>query len=144
MQTKLFPEEVLEKEPTADELLSEKDKNGRPLWVEPKMSFRFSIKFEGLDIPDYLFRRYKMYNDGEILIFEASLYETVDYTLSPVDFFKIFNVTVSFLDATGAVVSSWNFNIEGLSFDNSGDYGKEDLMTHNFKFEVNKKSFKIK
>ena len=129
---------VEEKEPTAEELLSQKKENGDPVWLEPKMSFRFKIEFKGIKIPDYLFRKFKLYNDGEKLIFETSLYETLSVSFSPIDFFKIFDIEVYFLDPTGEKVSSWQFSIE-----TSGNYGENELLIHKFKFEVNKKTFKI-
>ena len=114
-----------------------------PLYEEPKMAFRFHIKLHGLEIQEHLFRGYKLYNDEDKLIFETSFYETISKNFNPLDIFKIHKVKVSFLDPTGVDVSSWNFSVKGTSFENSGDYGKSELMTHKLKFEVNKKTFKI-
>jgi len=126
-----------------DAEFSSNPRSEKPLWVEPKMSFRFKIRFKGLDIPDFLFRKYKMYNEAEKLIFETSIYETIDFSLNPTDFFKILEIELIFVDATGKNISSWEFFAEGISFETEGDYGKSDIMFHNFKFEVNKKTFKL-
>lgn len=118
--------------------------SGVPVYQEPKMGFRFTIKFEGLDIPEHLFRGYKLYNDADQLMFETSFYETLDKNFNPLDFFKIYDVKVTFLDPTGLGASSWNFSVKGIAFENVGDYGKSELFVHKFVFEVDKKSFEVK
>ena len=75
------PESVTEEETLPARRFSLEDdksevKTEKPEWVEPKMKFRFRVQFSGMEIPDYLFRKYKLYNDGEKLIFETSIYET--------------------------------------------------------------------
>lgn len=131
----------LPKEQNAE--FSNNPRSEKPLWVEPKMKFRFKIHFKGLDIPEFLFRKYKMYNEADKLIFETSIYETIDFSLNPIDFFKILEMELIFVDATGKDTSSWEFAAEGISFETEGDYGKSDIMFHSFKFEINKKTFKL-
>ena len=57
--------------------------------VEPAKTNRFIIKIKGADIPEYLFKNYKIYNEGEELILTTEFYETVEYTFNPSDFFNI-------------------------------------------------------
>jgi hypothetical protein len=111
--------------------------------MEPKLTNRFNLGFMGMDVPEYLFRGYKLYNDADKLIFETSFYETVSFTSNPVDFFKIYGVNVLFLEPTGQVASSWVFDVEGISFETEANYKDAELLTFKFKFEVNKKSFRV-
>ena len=110
---------------------------------EPKMKFRFNIRFHGLDVPSFLFRNYKMYNDEEKLVFETSFYETVEHSFNPLSFYKVYDVEIDFLDGVGKKISGWKFAVNGISFETSGDYSSDDLMTYSFKFEVDKKTFII-
>ena len=57
--------------------------------VEPLKKNRFLIHFENVDIPSTSFRDFEVYNQGEDIIFETSIWETVHYTFNPLDVFKI-------------------------------------------------------
>ena len=57
--------------------------------VEPLKKNRFLITFENTQIPCYLFRNFNLYNEGDKLIFETSIWETVQFTLNPLDIFNI-------------------------------------------------------
>jgi hypothetical protein len=107
---------------------------------EPQKQNRFIIRTEGVDVPPYLFRDYKLYNDGSELIFETKFFETVNYTFNPADFFKISGVTLEFLDPTGAIINELSFEVKGSNFEQIGDYSSDELKVNKMKFivDVNK------
>ena len=73
--------------------------------VEPLKSNRFIIKFnKEVTVPEYLFRNFKIYNEGEKLIFKTKMYQTVNYSFNPADLFKITAVKIEYLDPVGEVV----------------------------------------
>jgi hypothetical protein len=113
--------------------------------IEPAKNCRFIIKLTGTDIPEYLFRKYKIHNEGEELIFTTEFYETVNYTFNPADFFNIVSVDISYLDPTGEVHNGLTFNIKGSNFKKIGDYSDIDnLTTIKLRFVIDVKTIKLK
>ena len=107
-----------------------------PQPVEPKKANRFLIKLDGTDIPEYLFRSYHFYNEGDKLFFETKFYETVNYTFNFKDFFNIVGVSLIHLDPIGEEIVTITFDVKTSTFDQKGDYGDDGLLTTEFKFEV--------
>jgi hypothetical protein len=107
-----------------------------PEAIEPKTTNRFKIDLIGINIPDYLFRKYKIYNDGSKIMFETSFFESIHYTFNPSDFFNIKSVKLQQVDATGVCIGGLTFDVKNLNFSNIGDYGKDELLTYHFIFEV--------
>lgn len=114
-----------------------------PKLVEPKKTNRWIIKPNGVNIPEYTFSTYKLYNDGDKLMFETSCYETVMNHINPVELFKFHGITLQYLDPTGEIVGGFTFDIKSLNFSSSGSYKDDNLLTYNFVIEVNIKSFKM-
>lgn len=115
-----------------------------PKAVEPLMSNRFIIKFnEEVTIPEYLFRNFKIYNEGEILVFKTEMYQTVNYSFNPADLFKMTSVTIYYLDPIGEVVNGLTFNLKGSNLFYKNDYGKDDLSIVKFQFVVDVESMKL-
>lgn len=108
--------------------------------VEPLKENRFLINIIGTEIPSYLFRNYKMYNEGEELIFETSFFETVNFTFNPSDFFNITGVVLDFLDPTGAVCGGLVFDVKGSNFMRKQKYSNDDLQITKLRFVVEKKT----
>ena len=80
--------------------------------VEPLKKNNFLINFENTSIPNFLFRNFNLYNEGEKLIFETSIWETVQYTFNPLEIFNLLTVKLEFLDPAGETVSGLIFDIE--------------------------------
>lgn len=112
-------------------------------YVEPKKSNRFLIKFEGSDVPEFLFKNYHFYNEGDKLFFETKFYETVNYTFNPKDFFSIIGVSLTHLDPTGSEIEVITFDVKTSTFDQKGDYAIDDLLMTEFKFEVDINTIKM-
>lgn len=104
---------------------------------EPLKTNRWLIEFEGMNIKPYLFRKYKIYNEGENMIFTTEFLETVLDTINPKEFFNIVGVKIQYLDPTGAVVNGLQFDIKGMNFEQKMSYGKDKFKTTKLKFIIN-------
>ena len=69
--------------------------------IEPLKNNRFLITFEDVNVPQYFFRNYEMFNEGEEMIFITEFLESVTYTFNPKYFFKINRVKLEYLDPIG-------------------------------------------
>jgi hypothetical protein len=92
--------------------------------LEPLKCNRWLIRFEGLDIEPYLFRKYKMYNEGDEIIFLTEYLETIQNTYNPKDLLNIVAVTIEYLDPTGVVVQKLKFDVKVLNFKIKQSYKK--------------------
>jgi hypothetical protein len=104
---------------------------------EPLKTNRWLIEFDGMNIKPYLFRKYKIYNEGENMIFTTEFLETVLDTINPKEFFNIVGVKIQYLDSTGAVVNGLQFDIKGMNFEQKMSYGKDKFKTTKLKFIIN-------
>lgn len=111
---------------------------------EPKMDNRFIIKFTGVDIPEYLFRKYEIYNEGEEIIFTTEFIEPLHFTFNPKEIFSINSVEIKHLDPVGIEVSNLSFNVKGSNFEQKGDYSDGKLLINSFRFVVEKDSMSVK
>jgi hypothetical protein len=110
--------------------------------LEPKTDSRWVITTKGFEIPKWLFRNYKLYNDGEDIIVECEIIEPLHITFNPADYMKITDILVEYLDPVGIVVSSLLMEIKGLNFVTSGDYESNELKKTKFLFKINPKKIK--
>jgi hypothetical protein len=111
--------------------------------IEPAKTNRFVIKLKGADIPPYLFRKYKLYNEGDEIIFVTEFMETVNYTFNPVDFFKITDVEIEYLDPTGVKHNSIIFSVQGSNFKKIGDYSDDNMTTIKIRFVAKTETIKV-
>jgi hypothetical protein len=107
-------------------------------YFEPLKTNRWIIKLKGCDIKEYLFRKYKIFNDADKLMFSTEVYETVQFQINPKDLFNIEDVTIEFLDPVGTVVNGFTFNPKSIQFEQSGDYGSDDLLNYKILMEIDK------
>jgi hypothetical protein len=112
--------------------------------VEPLKSNRFIIKFnKEVTVPEYLFRSFKIYNEGDKLIFKTKMYQTVNYSFNPADLFKITSVTIEYLDPIGEVVNGLNFDVQGSNLSFKNDYLEDNLSIIDFQFVINPDTMKL-
>lgn len=104
---------------------------------EPLKTNRWLIELEGMDIKPYLFRKYKIYNEGEDIIFTTEFVETTEDVVNPKEFFNIVGVKIQYLDPTGAVINGLKFDIKGMNFEQKVSYAKD-------KFKITKLRFIVK
>jgi hypothetical protein len=111
--------------------------------IEPLRCNRWIIKLDGMDIEPFLFRKYKMYNEGEEIIFLTEFYETVQQSYNPKDLLNIVGVIIEYLDPTGVVVQTLKFDVKGLNFEIKQSYGKDKLQIVKLRFVVNKDTMNL-
>ena len=112
--------------------------------IEPLKSNRFTIKFnKEVTVPDYLFRSFKIYNEGEKLIFKTKMYQTVDYSFNPADLFRITSVTIEYLDPIVDVVNGLSFDVQGSNLSFKNDYSDDSLSMIDFQFVINPETMKL-
>jgi len=111
--------------------------------VEPLKSNRFLIKTEGVEIKPFLFRKYKIYNEGPDIIFKTEFYETVIDSVNPKNLLELKSITIEYLDSTGAIVNSLNFEVNGINFKQKQSYAKDNLQITKLRVLINKDSLKL-
>ena len=111
--------------------------------VEPLKENRFLINLHGTNIPSFLFREYKLYNEGEQMIFETEFYETVNYSFNPKDIFNITSVTLSYLDPVGEEVGGLYFMVSGSNLFRKQSYSNDDLQITNLRFVADVDTMKL-
>ena len=112
--------------------------------VEPAKTNRFIIKIKGADIPEYLFKNYKIYNEGDEVILTTEFYETVQYTFNPSDFFNIIGIEILYLDPVGTIYNSISFDVKGSNFKKTGSYSEDEITKNKLRFVIDKKTIKLK
>lgn len=105
--------------------------------IEPLKSNRWLIKLQGMDISSYLFRKYKMFNEGEDIIFTTEFMETVAHSYNPKDIFNIDKVTIEYLSPVGDVVNGLSFIPKGINFKRKHSYSDDKLMITKLRFVIN-------
>ena len=91
--------------------------------IEPLMDNRFIINFVGVDVPEYLFRKFHIENVGEDFIFTTEIYQTVKYTFNPADLTNITEIVLKFLGPVGDLVGGLHMLVKGSNMEMIGDYG---------------------
>jgi hypothetical protein len=104
--------------------------------IEPLKNNRFLITFEDVNVPQYFFRNYEMYNEGEEMIFITEFLESVTYTFNPKYFFKINRVKLEYLDPIGEIVGGMIFNVKASNFAKKGDYADDSIQTTQLRFVI--------
>ena len=112
--------------------------------IEPLKENRFLINLQGTDVPSHLFRKYKIFNEGEELIFTTQFYETVQYSFNPKDFFNITGVSIEYLDPVGEVVNALDFQVKGSNFERNQSYKNDKLQINKLKLIVDKDTIKLR
>lgn len=111
---------------------------------EPLKTNRFLIRFnKEVFVPEYLFRKFKMINEGDKLIFTTEIYETTEYSFNPSDLFKITDIEIDYLDPTGVVVNGLRFEVVGTNMEQKCNYTKDKLMLVKFRFVVDINKVKL-
>ncbi len=95
--------------------------------IEPLIENRWIIKTYPTGISPYLFRKYKIYNEGADIILKTEFIETVTDTFNPSDLLNITNVNIDYLAPTGEVVGGIMFEVKGINFEQKHSYSGKDL-----------------
>jgi hypothetical protein len=112
-----------------------------PKLIEPLKSNRFIINFnEEVKVPEYLFTSFKIYNEGDQLIFKTKIYQTVNYSFNPSDIFKITDIRIEYLDPVGKTVNGVVFKVKGSNLSYKNSYSDDSLSYINFRFIIDPES----
>jgi hypothetical protein len=111
--------------------------------IEPLKENRYIINIIGTNIPVYLFTKYKIFNEGDNIIFTTQFYETVNFSFNPKDFFDITGVKIDYLDPIGNVVNSLFFNVKGSNFERKQSYKNDGLQINKLRFIVDKNTMHL-
>jgi hypothetical protein len=111
--------------------------------VEPLKSNRWLIKLQGMDIHPYLFRKYKMFNEGEDIILTTEFMETVVHSYNPKDIFNIDKVTIEYLSPVGDVVNGLSFTPKGINFERKHSYSDDNLMITKLRIIIDTETLKL-
>jgi len=103
---------------------------------EPLMANRWIIETYPTTIEPFLFRKYKMYNESDEIIFETQFMETVEKSYNPQDLLNITTVTLKYLSPVGDTVGGFTMKINGLNFEKKHSYSDDDLLITKLRFVV--------
>lgn len=112
--------------------------------IEPLKENRFIINVVGAKIPGIFFRKYKLYNEGDELIFTTSFFESVNYAFNPKDFFDITAISIEYLDPIGDVTNALEFEVKGSNFERKQSYKNDGLQVNKLRFVVDKNTMKLR
>lgn len=102
--------------------------------IEPLKSNRWLIETSPKQINSYLFRKYKMFNEGEKIIFETEFYETVQECYNPQDLIQITDISLKYLSPVGDVVSGFDMIVNGVNFEKKHSYKDDNLLITKLRF----------
>lgn len=103
---------------------------------EPLMANRWIIETSPTEITPYLFRKYRMFNEGDKIVFKTEFLETVDISYNPLDLMEITNITLKYLDPVGEVVGGFKMIVGGLNFDKKHSYSDDKFLTTKMRFVI--------
>lgn len=104
--------------------------------VEPLKENRWMINTYPYKVNNFLFRKYKLYNQGETIIFETSFLETTDEVINPIDLMEITDISLEYLDSIGNVVGGLKMLVKGMNFEKKHSYKKDNLLTTKLRFVI--------
>lgn len=104
--------------------------------VEPLKSNRWLIDTYPTIIDPYLFRKYKLYNVSDEIVFETEFMETVQGVYNPNDLLEITDITVRYLDPIGETVSGLKMIVGGVNFQKKHSYNSDDLLITKLRFVI--------
>ena len=104
--------------------------------VEPLMANRWMIETAPIRINPYLFRKYRMFNEGEEIVFKTEFMETIKDVYTPNELMNITDIKLKYLDPTGESVFELDMNVNGLNFDKKHSYSDSDLLITKMRFII--------
>lgn len=108
-----------------------------PVVFEPIRRNRWVIKMG--DIPVYMFRKFKVYNDNDVVRFDTEFMQSLDYKCDLFSLFELTDFTIQYLDPAGVAVKEAKYYIKGMNFEEIGDYFDDELSIITLKLIVTNK-----
>jgi hypothetical protein len=104
--------------------------------IEPLKSNRWIIETSPTNIGSYLFRKYKMFNEKDVIIFQTEFYETIEGVYNPKDLLNITDIQLKYLSPVGETINGFHIKVKGISFEKKHSYGDDDLLTTKLRIVV--------
>lgn len=104
--------------------------------VEPLKANRWIIETYPTKIQPYNFRKYKLFNEGELIILETTIMETVTHFYNPVDLMNLTDITIKYLDPVGDIVNGLKMIIKGVNFEKNHSYKNDDILLTKLRFVI--------
>lgn len=108
-----------------------------PAVFEPIRRNRWIIKMG--DIPSVMFRKFKVYNDNDVVRLDTEFMQTLDYKCDLFSLFDLTDFTIQYLDPTGLAVKEAKYYIKGMNFEEIGDNFDDDISIITLKLIVTNK-----
>lgn len=103
---------------------------------EPLKENRWIIETYPTQINPCLFRKYRMFNEGEKIIFKTEFVETIEETYNPKELLEITDIDLKYLSCVGDVVGGYKLVVGGLNFDKKHSYSNDDLLITKMRFVI--------
>ena len=103
---------------------------------EPLKENRWIIETYPTQINPCLFRKYRMFNEGEKIIFKTEFVETIEETYNPKELLEITDIDLKYLSPVGDVVGGYKLVVGGLNFDKKHSYSNDDLLITKMRFVI--------
>lgn len=104
--------------------------------IEPLKANRWIIETYPTKIQPYNFSKYKLFNEGELIILETTIMETVINLYNPVDLMNLTDITIKYLDPVGDVVNGLKMIIKGVNFEKNHSYRNDGLLLTKLRFII--------
>lgn len=104
--------------------------------VEPLRANRWIIETYPTKIQPYSFRKYKLFNEGELIILETTIMETVIHFYNPMDLMDLTDITIKYLDAVGDVINGLKMTVKGVNFEKNHSYKNDDVLLTKLRFVI--------
>lgn len=104
--------------------------------IEPLRQNRWLIETYPTKISSHLFRKYRLFNEGDKIILNTEFLETVINVYNPFDLLEITDITLKYLDPIGDVVGGFKMTVQGLNFDKKHSYSNDGLLMTKMRFVI--------
>jgi hypothetical protein len=104
--------------------------------IEPLSQNRWLIETYPTKISSHLFRKYRLFNEGDKIILNTEFLETVINVYNPFDLLEITDITLKYLDPIGDVVGGFKMTVQGLNFDKKHSYSNDGLLMTKMRFVI--------
>jgi hypothetical protein len=104
--------------------------------IEPLKANRWIIETYPTKIQPYNFSKCKLFNEGELIILETTIMETVINLYNPVDLMNLTDITIKYLDPVGDVVNGLKMIIKGVNFEKNHSYRNDGLLLTKLRFII--------
>lgn len=104
------------------------------LSFKPLMANRWKLKLG--KIPVHQIRNFKFYNDNDKVLCEIEYFHDVSYKQNIFELFDLTEFVIEYLDPSGETVYNTKYFINGMNFEEIGDYKLNDSILSTTKLKL--------